>query len=249
MGQRWVSGYGERTAPTREALCWHCVWTLWTMLSQTVWGFGPINHSVIGPAAVIIHPGPLISPDVKWFVHAPPFFSPLSVWTLSLGICHGCIYRIHLVIKSKLSVLLSVRSESNPLPQWKRLEYLWIKGDFVGTGRARDISSSAMDARRQHINLECTGRSTSGAEREQVAHWGGHAFTMAMMLATGGFFHRVNGKGSGAYSGVSPGHCTCLDPPTPRILCHSGQTKYSNTEKGGIVGKKERRQRKTRWRD
>lgn len=35
------------------------------MLSQTVRGYGPINHSVIGPALVIIHPGPLILDDVK----------------------------------------------------------------------------------------------------------------------------------------------------------------------------------------
>lgn len=35
------------------------------MLSQTVRGYGPINHSVIGPALVIIHSGPLILDDVK----------------------------------------------------------------------------------------------------------------------------------------------------------------------------------------
>lgn len=75
----FLCGRGK-TAPTREALCWHCVWTLWTMLSQTVRGYGPINHSVIGPAPVIIHPGPLILADVKWFLHEPSF-------SLSSGLC------------------------------------------------------------------------------------------------------------------------------------------------------------------
>lgn len=49
------------------------------MLSQTVRGYGPINHSVIGPALVIIHPGPLILDDVKGGL-------------LYFGICHGCIF-------------------------------------------------------------------------------------------------------------------------------------------------------------
>lgn len=38
------------------------------MFSQTVRGYGPINHSVIGTTLVIIHPGPLILANVKWFL-------------------------------------------------------------------------------------------------------------------------------------------------------------------------------------
>lgn len=51
------------------------------MLSQTVCGYEPINHSVIGPAPVIIHPEPLISADVKRIPHKPPYL--LTVCNLS----------------------------------------------------------------------------------------------------------------------------------------------------------------------
>lgn len=40
-GQQWVSGHRGRTASTGETLCWHCVWILWTMLSQTRRGWWP----------------------------------------------------------------------------------------------------------------------------------------------------------------------------------------------------------------
>lgn len=40
-GQQWVSVHRGRSAPTRESLCWHCVWILWTMLSQTRRGWWP----------------------------------------------------------------------------------------------------------------------------------------------------------------------------------------------------------------
>lgn len=121
-GQQRFSGYGGRALPTREAVCLHCVWTLWTMLSQTTWGSGLINHSVIGPAPVIIHPRPLILADVKLFLHEPP--PSLSVWTLSLGFCPGrFFFLITSSYWSKLSVLFSVQRENNPLSWWNGPKY------------------------------------------------------------------------------------------------------------------------------
>lgn len=71
-----------------------------------------------------------------------------------------------------------------------------------------------MDVRRQHINLEYTGTRTSGAEREQVAHWEGHAFTMAMIVAT----HCTQDfsivlMGKALKHTVVLGQCDCLDLP------------------------------------
>lgn len=96
-----------------------------------------------------------------------------------------------------------------------------------------------MDVRRQHINLEYTGKRTSGAKREQVTHWGGHAFTMAMIVATHGtqdFSIVLMGKALKRRVVVllaSAPASTSLN-----ILCYSGQTKYCNTEKRGLEGGK-----------
>lgn len=67
------------------------------MLSQTVKSYGPIYHSVIGPAPVIIHPEPLIPADVKSTPRVPPYL--LTVWTLSLGNCRSCISSEHFLNK------------------------------------------------------------------------------------------------------------------------------------------------------
>lgn len=94
-----------------------------------------------------------------------------------------------------------------------------------------------MDVRRQHINLECTGKRTSGAKREQVTHWGGHA--MAMIVATHGtqdFSIVLMGKALKrrvVFLLASAPASTSLN-----ILYHSGQTKYCNTEKRGLEGGK-----------
>lgn len=85
-----------------------------------------------------------------------------------------------------------------------------------------------MDVRGQHINLECTGTRTSGA------HWEGHAFTMAMIVAT----HGTQGF-SIVLMGKALKHSVVLASvpalTSPHLLCLTGQTKHCNTEKRGMV--------------
>lgn len=90
------------------------------MLSQTVWGSGPINHSVIGPAPVIIHPGPLISANVKRLLHEPPYYlTRLCPWEFVMA-----VFLQNISYKSKLSILFPVQRESYPPLRWKCPEYL-----------------------------------------------------------------------------------------------------------------------------
>lgn len=94
-----------------------------------------------------------------------------------------------------------------------------------------------MDVRRQHINLQCTGKCTSERDREQVALRGGHAFTIAMIVATHGihsFSIVLMGKALKHTVVFLLATCTCLDLPR-----HSGQTKYCNTVNRGMVGKEQ----------
>lgn len=90
------------------------------MLSQTVRGYGPINHSVIGPTLVIIHPGPLILANVKWFLHETSFSlsSGLSPWEFVMAVF---FYYLFIIVTSVFFCQSNTKA-------------IQCCDDFVGTG-------------------------------------------------------------------------------------------------------------------
>ena len=120
-GQRRGSGYGGRTGPTRETqvltLCFghfeQCYLRQCEALGQSI-------ILLLDQLRWLFILDLLIAAGVKRILREPPH--SLTVWTLSLGICHGCIF-FKTVSYSRLSVLLPVRRERNP---WAAMEAFGI---------------------------------------------------------------------------------------------------------------------------
>lgn len=141
-GQQWVSLHRGRLAPTRETLCWHCVWMLWAMLSQTRRGWWP-NQSPSywnGTGDYSSRPFDIGRRQMGFFLlifHLDFCFGKVAYgdeWTHpSSGLRYSVqIGSIQTIYDSKVILLAQVKLEIFQAQLW--------------------------DVERQHINLECTGR-------------------------------------------------------------------------------------------
>lgn len=210
QGSTVDSGYGGKMEPTRETVCWHCVWTLWTMLSQTVRGYEPINHSVIGPTPVIIHPKPLIlskTPLASLLTCSLPGFCP---WEFATAVFLQKVYLLNWIECS-----FSVQHDCNPEQRWKRPRiFMKLKQLCWHKHLSKYFKLSCWRMKTAHtVNLACAGRHTSAAEGigGPVGKICFYVLCDSRNWKHPGFFQCVNGKSSEAYGTVSAGQSTCLD--------------------------------------
>lgn len=116
-GQQWVSLHRGRLAPTRETLCWLCVWMLWTMLSQTQRAWWP-NQSLSYWNSTGDYSSRPFDIGRRQMVFFPPYLSSRFLfWENALW------------NRMNPSFLRSTLSCSD----WKHPNYLWFESDFVGT--------------------------------------------------------------------------------------------------------------------
>lgn len=113
-GQQWVSVHRGRKAPTRESLCWHCVWILWTMLSQTQRGWWP-NQS------------PCYWNRTGDYSSWPLWYWPMSDLFFSFFLPSRFLFWVSCLL-TRMSWL-----SSNPSSDWRHPKYLWFESDFLGT--------------------------------------------------------------------------------------------------------------------
>lgn len=127
-GQQWASLHRGRTAPTRESLCWHCVWILWTMLSQTRRGWWPNQSLCYWNSPGHYSSRPFDISDVRVFYFFFFFFSFLPPYLSSRFSIFWKVAR-----QQEPTDRVSGPRRSRPRTDWKHPEYLWFESDFVGT--------------------------------------------------------------------------------------------------------------------
>lgn len=158
-GQQWVSLLRGRSAPTREWLCWHCVWILWTMLSQTRRGWWPNQSPCYWNRAGDYSSQP--------FDFSRGFFF-FSVCVCVLFFTAPLDFSFFFFGKScRLKGTSRPFLGSTPQPIHARIGTIQIIYDskviLLAQVKLEVFQAQLWDVERRHINQECTGRNEEEA--------------------------------------------------------------------------------------